>query len=111
MSPFRKIRKAAAQVTNIHHAFSPTKKHVSLLKEVNTAVAGGAPQSPLPEDRLPGESSSSAAREEEKNEPSDTEEADEPAPAPALAEQKTFDSVPEEEKVWVLGYRLDNIFS
>ena len=56
-------------------------------------------------------SSSAAAREEEKNEPSDTEEADEPAPAPALAEQKTFDSVPEEEKVWVLGYRLDNIFS
>lgn len=127
-SPFRRMRKAASRATGMHHAFSPSKRNVNkYLRETAVAVGAGAPQSPLPEDasddarvdEAPARDAAAAALGDEPlgNEAFGSErsgaDADEAAGRVApdgAAAEPGVNGVPEEEKVWVLGYRVDTLY-
>ena len=122
-SPFRRMRKAASRATGLHHAFSPSKRKVSLLRETAVAVGAGAPQSPLPEDAAADARAADAPARDGTFEDADrdhfgdvafgSERSDDAEEAGRVSPDATAgdaNGIPEEEKVWVLGYRVDTLY-
>lgn len=125
------MRKAAARATGLSHTFSPRSKAAAGLRVFGNALAAGTPQSPLPEDAavatstgygLLGESRDGSSAErgaEEEAAPdarfgSERSDADDgrasPAAGATAADAGKTTAIPEEEKVWVLGYRVDVLY-